>query len=51
MALALSASMALEGDVNPKSPKKCWLPQPPPSIKPLKSKAKTALQVRTGKLY
>ena len=46
MALALSASMASEGETKTKSPpKKCWLPQPPPGpIK--KSKAKTALQVR-----
>ena len=51
-ALALSASMAAkEGDHQnlPKiSPKKCWLPQPPPS-KVSKSKAKTALQMRSDK--
>ena len=53
LAIALSKSMANGDDdkIKPESPQKCWLPQPPPIPVPvkqsLKSKAKTALQVRT----
>ena len=51
LAIALSKSMANgdEDKIKSESPQKCWLPQPPPiPIKQsLKSKAKTALQVRT----
>ena len=52
IALALSASLApapVEGTIAPEPPgSKCWLPQPPTGVKvkPFKSKAKTALQVR-----
>ena len=49
LAIALSKSMANGDMTKPESPQKCWLPQPPPiPVKQsLKSKAKTALQVRT----
>ena len=46
IALALSASLTASS--NEVQGTKCWLPQPPPAakVKPFKSKAKTALQVR-----
>ena len=50
MALALSASLQPSEKTAPDAPSKCWLPQPPPAVKPnkpFKSKAKSALQVRT----
>ena len=49
MALAMSASLQ-PSETPVDAPKRCWLPQPPPAVKsnkPFKSKAKTALQVRT----